>query len=420
MKSPVYVPQSTIDSQIPKAARKGVTTTPRKAPITPVTTPKPTQFDAMHDRTKQPSAPAGSAYVWIPTDAPSGGIWSLHQNSSNGAGNGDNSGNGNGNGNGSNNGNGIPTRKVVGTQMVNRGGDQVMITTYDDGTTSEQNYGVDPAVTAQKQNWRAVGQSLLDKYGIGSLGSQYFNFLDKGYDSNTALLALQSTPEWEQRFSANTARLKQGLPVLDPATYLATEEQYKAVMINAGVDKSVYNDPMTLGKIMAKDTSPFETKQRLDAAQFELNNKDPFVIEQLKQRFGMTEGDIVLHMLDPDIAAPIIAQKVQSAKIGAEAARQGLNATTVQADALAAQGITQSQAAQGFGNIGQMQEFGQNLPGDISGSLTQQQLINAQFGSNAPDQLALKNLQARRLSDHNLEIFKSCAKLPPAPKIHDP
>lgn len=294
----------------------------------------------------------------------------------------------------------VPTRKVVSTNMVTRGGEQVMVTTYDDGTISEQNYGVDPAVTAQKQNWRTVGQNLLDQYGLGSLGNAYFDFLNKGYDSQTAMVALQTTDPWKQRFSANETRLKQGLPVLDPATYLATEEQYKNVMINAGVDKSVYNDPLTLGKIMSQDVSPVEMKQRLDAAQFELDNKDPFVTAQLQQRFGLTRGDMMLHILDPQVAAPIIAQKVQSAKIGAEAARQGLDVGTTQADLLAAQGITQSQAAQGFGNIGQMQQFGQQLPGDISGSLTQEQLINAQFGSDAASQLALKKLQGTRLAEY--------------------
>lgn len=359
---------------------------------TPTATTAKTAYvpDALHDKTKQPTAPAGSTYVWIPTDAPSGGIWSLHQNGGTG-------GNTNGSGNGNaGNGGSVQTRKVVSTNMISRGGEQILVTSYDDGTTSEQNYGVDPAITAQKQNWRTVGQNLLDQYGLGSLGDKYFNFLNLGYDNSSAMLALQTTDEWKQRFSANEARLKQGLPVLSPANYLATEESYKDVLINAGVDKSIYNDPLTLGKIMAQDVSPVEMKERLDAARTVLDNKDPFVTSQLQSRFGLTKGDMVLHMLDPNIAAPIIAQRVQSAQINAEAARQGLNVSETQADALAASGVTQSQAQQGFGKIGLDGQLESNLPGDTTGSVTQQDLINATFNNDAVAQQKISRVQQGR------------------------
>ena len=214
------------------------------------------------------------------------------------------------------------------------------------------------------------------------------------------MLALQSTKSWMDRFSANKTRLDQGLAVLDPATYLATEEKYKDVMISAGIDKSVYNDVTKLGDLISKDVSPYEVQQRIDAARFELDNKDPYILQQLKDRFGLTEGDIVLHMLDPQIASSVIAQKVQSAKINAEAARQNLTVTQAQADALAAQGISQAGAAAGFGTMAQMQQFGQALPGtDVSGFLTNQQMIDANFQSTAESQTALKKVQGTRTAE---------------------
>lgn len=255
---------------------------------------------------------------------------------------------------------------------------------------------------AQQQDWLVVGKNLLEQYGVGSLWNDYQDLiLNKGYNSATAMLAMQSLPSWTNRFSANKSRLAQGLPVLDPATYLATEEKYKDVMISAGIDKSIYNDTNKLGELMAKDVSPYEMQQRLDAARFELDNKDPYIIDQLKMRFGLSTGDIVLHMLDPQLAASVVAQKVASAKIGAEAARQGLGVYGVgSADKLANAGVSQAQAAAGFYNIAQEQQLTQALPGDTSGSLTADQLANAEFSLSAQDALAKRNVQQKRVAEY--------------------
>ena len=291
------------------------------------------------------------------------------------------------------------TRKVISTDQISRNGQQVIITHYDDGTTSEQNYGPSADSVRQNQNWLAVGKSLLEQYGVGSLWDDYSDLiLNKGYDTQTAMLAIQSLPSWKTRFSANEARLKLGLPVLDPATYLDTEAAYKSVMISAGLPSSVYNDLSNLGNLMAKDVAPLELKMRIDSAHVALDEKDPYLLEELKTRFGLTTGDMILHILDPNVAAPIINAKVASARVGAEASRQGFNSSITQEDALANAGVTQDQARQGFGNLSQMTQFGQELPGDTSGSLTQQQLLDSQFGLSAPALTALKSVQAKRLA----------------------
>lgn len=294
------------------------------------------------------------------------------------------------------------TKLAISTNTITRNGHQVVVTTFDDGTTSEIDYGMSAGDAAKQQNWLNVGKGLLDQYGVGSLWADYQDLIvNKGYDDTSAMLALQSSKAWTDRFWANNKRLAQGLPVLDPATYLATEEKYKDVMISAGIDPSIYKDNMKLGDLMAKDVSPYEVQQRIAAAQFELDNKDPFILKQLQDRFGLTQGDIVLHMLDPNLASSVIAQKVASAKIGAEAARQGkdMGISITEADRLAAAGVTQSQAQTGFSNIGQEQQFAQNLPGDVSGSVTQSQLANAQFGLSAEDTMAVKKVQAARTAE---------------------
>ena len=234
-----------------------------------------------------------------------------------------------------------------------------------------QNATAAAAKAQQQTNWKIAGQQLLDQYGVGQLGSKYIDFItNQGMDQNTALLELQTTDEWKQRFSANESRLKQGLPVLSPADYLATEASYKDIMIKAGLPASVINDISYLGQLISKDVSPVEVQQRVDAARTALNAEDPFVKQQLQAQFGLTTGDLTMHLLDPAVASNIIQQKVTAAQIGAEAEKQGTDISTQNAQALAAQGVTQVQAQQGFMAIGQ------ELPGV--------QALGQRYAANAP------------------------------------
>jgi hypothetical protein len=220
----------------------------------------------------------------------------------------------------------------------------------------------------QQTNWVNAGKDLLAQYDLSALGTKYIDFITtKGMDQATAMLELQTTDEWKTRFSANETRLKQGLPVLSPADYLNTEASYKDVMIRAGLPNSVVNDISYLGSLIAKDVSPVEVQQRVDAARAAITTEDPYVKQQLQQQFGLTIGEMVLHLLDPDAASSIIAQKVQAAQIGGEAQRYGAGVTTQYAQQLAAAGVTEAQAAAGFRSIADQQRGMQALAGRYGG-----------------------------------------------------
>lgn len=237
---------------------------------------------------------------------------------------------------------------------------------------------------AQKTNWIATAKSLLSSYDLSSLGDKYINLITTGgYDDATAMIKIQSEPEWQARFAGNQTRLKQGLPVLSPAEYLSTEESYKQVMIQAGLSPAVYKDTATLADLIAKDVSPTEVKQRVDAARTVIDNADPYVTLALQQQFGLSKGDMILHVLDPKLASNVIAQKVQATQIAGEAARQGLGVDLQTSADLAAQGITQAQARAGYANIAQDLAGEQALASmyGANGAKVGQNLSAAEFGT---------------------------------------
>ena len=181
--------------------------------------------------------------------------------------------------------------------------------------------------------------------------------------------AMNLINSWNTRFSGNVLREKAGLPPLDPATYIAQEDTYKQLAARAGLPAAAMSSDY-LGRVMAANVDPYTFNERINAANAVLDNEDPFVTQQLQQSMGLDRGHMLLHIIDPELAAPIITQQVNAAKVGAEAARAGVNINQQYAMQLAGQGVSQGQAQQGF------QSIAQQLPGT--------QELASRYGAFAP------------------------------------
>jgi hypothetical protein len=106
----------------------------------------------------------------------------------------------------------------------------------------------------------------VHQYGLGSLAGQITGFIQQGYSADAISILLQNTPEYKQRFAANDARLKKGLPALSPAEYIATERSYRQVMSAAGLPLGFYDQTSDFQKFLENDMSPTELKSRVDTA----------------------------------------------------------------------------------------------------------------------------------------------------------
>ena len=255
------------------------------------------------------------------------------------------------------------------------------------GTGGTEGTGVNYTSAANSLN------SILTSYGLtGGISGGVLAMLQNGLDIATiqtildspdpmgAIKGLGLTPtqlsaatglvsSWQTRFSGNQARIAAGLNPLSPADYIANEQSYKTVMSMAGIPaSSPLQSTDYLGKLMGADISPAETQMRVNAATAAVQNEDPQVLAQLQSQFGMTMPTIISHLLDPTVAAPLVQQEYNAAQIGAEAARSGVNIAyggtgPLSAMGLAAQGITQNQANQGFNTIAQEQPALQSIAG---------------------------------------------------------
>lgn len=172
---------------------------------------------------------------------------------------------------------------------------------------------------------------------------------------------LPTTTVYQQRFSANETRIKNGLKPLTPSEYLASEESYRATLRDSGLPAGFYDSSDDFAGFIGQDVSAYEIKLRADAAARAVNNADPAYTKALRDIYGIDEGMMTAFMLDPERALPLVEKQAKAVEFGAAAVRQGLQATNV-GEQFAQRGpATGYTAEQGYSAIAGMLPTAQTL-----------------------------------------------------------
>ena len=122
------------------------------------------------------------------------------------------------------------------------------------------------------------------------------------------------------------------------------------------------------------------------------------VKNEMARLYNVNEGQLIAYFIDPEKAVPILKEQERAARIGAAAQENaGMALSSATAEDLAKRGITDAQAAQGFGNINQMGELTQAFFGEAD--ISQQDIISAQFGYNTDAEKRLIKRREQRLGE---------------------
>ena len=144
-------------------------------------------------------------------------------------------------------------------------------------------------------------------------------------------------------------------------------------------------------------SAPAELNERVQQGYRAVADADPEVKRQMRQLYGVTEGELVAYFLDPQRTAPLLTRQARAAQIAARGAEQaGIQLTGTLAEDLARRGITEQQAQQGFAEIGALGELRQTFAGEQE--LTQEQIVGAQFGVDVAAQEELRRRQRARVA----------------------
>lgn len=247
------------------------------------------------------------------------------------------------------------------------------------------------------QDAKQIIQAELDRYGLGSLTERVWGLygdetLSGEPDIDVIGNILRDTEEFKNRFPANAARLKARLPELSVTQYIGLERGYEAAMRGSGLPAGFYDDPTDFANFISTNTSVAEVQTRVNEGFKAVANSNPQVIAQMKELYGVGDGELAAYFLDPQRATPILVRQARSAQISAEGKRQaGIQLSAAEAEALAAEDVTQAEAQIAFGEVGKQQELYNPLQGEQG--ITQQEAIGAATGT---DQAAKQRVETRK------------------------
>lgn len=223
----------------------------------------------------------------------------------------------------------------------------------------------------------------LQNWGIGSLASAAADLIKQGLDGNAVTIELQNTPQYQQRFAANQQRLKNGLAVLTPADYIATETSYRQVLSQYGLPAGFYDSPSALNDFIAKDVSPSELNTRAQTAQQIWLSNDQATKDTWRSFYGLSDGAAIASILDPHTALPIVQRQAAAAQFGGDAARQGLTADQQRLEQYADLGYSRDAVDKGLAQVAAEAPELNNLAGRFGQKFDQGTAMDAAIGGNA-------------------------------------
>lgn len=260
---------------------------------------------------------------------------------------------------------------------------------------------------ANRQSAMASVTARFKQYGLDSLANKIRDLAIDGATEATITLALQETPEYQMRFSANTDRLKKNLSVLSPAEYLNLEDSYRQVLRTYGLTQ--FDNDSYVKQFISNDVSATELSNRVTTAVQRVQNADPAILSQLTDYYGIGRGDLVAYVLDPSQQFQKIQRQVSAAEIGVAAAKQGLQSNVAVSEQLAAQGVSQAEAQKGYATIADILPTASKLSEIYGATLDSYDQSTAE--QEVFNQLASAQRKRQRLTAREIASFGSSSGL---------
>jgi len=247
---------------------------------------------------------------------------------------------------------------------------------------------------AQRDAMATLRQSLA-QFGLESEAEWAYGLLTQDYSMAEILLELRSRPAHKQRFKAFHERSRTDNPVSE-GEVLALEDSYRQVARTFGLPEGFYDSYEDFANLIVKNVSPSEYGSRLEIWDADLRDSDTYRLAEMTAR-GLSPGEMLAGYIDPDKALPLIIRRKKSISIGAAARRSGYGAITNDlADDLAAGGISEAQAQEGFGTILTAKELFAPLPGQTGDYISSEDQVNAFVKGNAAARRRVAEAARRR------------------------
>jgi hypothetical protein len=217
-------------------------------------------------------------------------------------------------------------------------------------------------------------------------------------------VAMKDTKAFADRFPANKELADAGKQQYSVSDYLTLEADFISRLKSAGMPQGFYDDPKDLQKLIAGGVSPNELSGRIELGYQAVRNAPKEVVDQFKNLYGVSEGDLAAYFIDPEVAKPTFdryeaERQARSAVIASQALTQAnMQLNREAAEELARAGVQGTDAQKGFAELGTTQElFNPMVAGETA--ITQQEQIAGTFGTNAAATQRIATRKARRKAE---------------------
>lgn len=201
-------------------------------------------------------------------------------------------------------------------------------------------------------------EALLQEWGLSSLSGDVRDMLTAGDAAEVIPIKLRQTEAYKTRFKGNADRIKNGLPALSEAEYLATEASLRGV-VRTYVGQGEYDGQDNLQKWISADVSPQELNDRM--AMYQENwDLQPQLVKDTWAQHGLTPRDALRAVMDPNLTETELKRRAATYSIGAASVKsfgddRALNAG--RAEDLALAGVTKDRAEEGYRAIAGRYEY---------------------------------------------------------------
>lgn len=233
------------------------------------------------------------------------------------------------------------------------------------------------------QNATEAMRGLLESYGLNALYTRVVDFIKQGYDADSIMVMIRTTPEYKQRFPAMEALARKGRAISE-GEYIAYEQTAAGLERRYGLPQGMLMGNVT--GLLEAEVSAAELNDRVLLAASASLEVPQDVRDTFTQYYNIGQGGLTAYFLDPGVATPLLEKQYASARIGTEAMRQGVGIDVGIAQNLQELGVSPEQAREGFGAVGRSRGLTEGR-GDV---VNQQQLIS---GLVAGDQRAQQDIE---------------------------
>jgi len=233
--------------------------------------------------------------------------------------------------------------------------------------------------------------SAFAQYGLQSLLPKIKEYMQSGItDQASLMLTLRASAEYKARFPAMAALNQKGRGFSE-ADYINYERNAAQTEQQYGFPKGFLTDSHRIAGMLENDVSASELNDRAKINAAVSLDASKETKDALSRLYGLDQGAVAAFYFDPDNSIDYLAKQSASAQIAGQAARQQVDIDRATAESLQAQGITDSQAAQGFATVAGLGGL-QTGAGEV---VTQQDLVGAAFGK-APEGQKVQRVAAGR------------------------